>query len=449
MTQRHVLILSPNFPPINAPDHQRVRMSLPNLAEFGWRATVLAVSPEYVEGLRDPLLLETVPGTTRVVRTRALSAKRTRQFGVGNLALRALPYLKREGDRLLSSEQFDLVFFSTTAFPVMALGRRWLKRWGVPYVLDFQDPWHSDYFRDRKDTPPGGHFKYGLSQKLARLLEPYTVKKASHIITVSPAYRESLLQRYAWLSADHFTVLPFGAAENDFDLLRSLDLKQKVFDPQDGKRHWVYVGAGGTAMTFSIRSFFQALGRARRNGGGRELENLMIHFIGTDYAAGDRARETFRPIATECGVADIVEEFPNRIPYFEALKCLTDADALIVPGSDDSGYTASKICVYAMANKPMLAIFHEESSAVSLLRDANVGTVVTFKDGSESERMTSEIEAKWFKSVREPATLDRDALEPYLAREMTRQLCAVFDVAVPTQRATALANRAQREGFDL
>src|SRR5258707_7456221 len=293
--QQNVLIVSLNFPPINATDHLRVRMSLPHLTEFGWRATVLAVSPEHVEGLEDPLLLETVPQTTRVVRTRALPARRTRRFGLGNLALRVSPYLKREGDRLLSSEQFDLVFFSTTAFPVMALGRRWLRRWGVPYVLDFQDPWLSDYFRDRPDTPPGGHFKYGLSQGLARLLEPYTVKKASHIITVSPAYRDSLLQRYSWLSSDRFTVVPFGAAETDFDVLKSLGLQQTVFDPQDGKRHWVYVGAGGTAMTFSIRSFFQALGRARRNGGGGEREKPIIHFIGTDYAAGGCPRKKFPP----------------------------------------------------------------------------------------------------------------------------------------------------------
>ncbi len=438
--QRHVLIVSPNFPPINAPDHQRVRMSLPHLAEFGWRATVLAVAPEHVEGLQDPLLLETVPKSTRVVRTRALSANRSGRLGVGNLALRAFPFLKREGDRLLSTEQFDLVFFSTTAFPVMALGRRWLKRWGVPYVLDFQDPWLSDYFKGRTETPPGGHFKYGLSQKLARLLEPYSVRKASQIITVSPAYRESLRQRYSWLSPDRFTVLPFGAAENDFEIMASLDLQQKVFDPEDGKRHWVYVGAGGVAMTFSIRSFFQALGRVRRNGGGRELENLMIHFIGTDYAAGDRARETFRPIAEECGVADLVEEIPNRIPYFDALKCLKDAEALIVPGSDDPGYTASKICVYAMANKPMLAIFHEDSSVAEVLRATNAGTLVTFKDSSELERMTGEIETKWFKSVRQPPTINETALKPYLANEMTRKLCAVFDVAASTQRGTTLAN---------
>jgi len=63
--------------------------------------------------------------------------------------------------------------------------------------------------------------------------------------------------------------------------------------------------------------------------------------------------------------------------------------------------------------------------------------------------MTLEIEAKWFKSVREPATIYRVALEPYLAREMTRKLGSAFDLAVSTQSVTTSANREQRESFDL
>jgi hypothetical protein len=63
-----VLIVSPHFPPVNAPDHQRVRMSLPYLGEFGWEAHVLAVDPRYVEGFRDPGLLQTVPDDVPVTR---------------------------------------------------------------------------------------------------------------------------------------------------------------------------------------------------------------------------------------------------------------------------------------------------------------------------------------------------------------------------------------------
>ncbi|MEL6163125.1 MAG: hypothetical protein AAFR37_04960 [Cyanobacteria bacterium J06628_3] len=59
--KRRVLIISPHFPPINAPDHQRVRMSLPYFKEFGWEAHVIAVQPDCVEGVRDTLLTKTVP----------------------------------------------------------------------------------------------------------------------------------------------------------------------------------------------------------------------------------------------------------------------------------------------------------------------------------------------------------------------------------------------------
>ena len=43
-----VLIISPHFPPTNAPDMQRVRMILPYLSESGMTAEVLAVNSAQV-----------------------------------------------------------------------------------------------------------------------------------------------------------------------------------------------------------------------------------------------------------------------------------------------------------------------------------------------------------------------------------------------------------------
>ena len=42
---RRVLFVSPHFPPINAPDAQRIRTMLPYLESLGWEAEVLAVEP--------------------------------------------------------------------------------------------------------------------------------------------------------------------------------------------------------------------------------------------------------------------------------------------------------------------------------------------------------------------------------------------------------------------
>src|SRR4051812_41304416 len=256
---RKVLIVSPHFPPINAPDHQRVRMSLPYFREYGWEPYVLTVRPDCVEGTHDILLEQVMPADLRITRTGALPVKQTRKIGLGSLGLRCLPYMLAAGSRIIAREKIDLVFFSTTMFPVMALARSWLRRFGIPYVLDFQDPWLSDYYsRPNAPPPPGNRFKYGFAQTLARILEPYTMRKISHAISVSPAYPLTLMERYRWLREDQFTVLPFGAAEQDFERLPSLNVKQEIFNPGDGKRHLVYVGRGGGDMVKALRILFSA-----------------------------------------------------------------------------------------------------------------------------------------------------------------------------------------------
>src|SRR5262245_49086029 len=286
--KRTILIVSPHFPPINAPDHQRVRMALPYVAEFGWDATVLAVRSGCVEGIRDPLLEKALPGETAIVRTSALPVRLTRRFGLGSLALRALPYLLARGNRLLAFRKFDLIFFSTTMFPVMALGRAWLRRFGIPYILDFQDPWVSDYYeRPGASKPPGGRFKYGFSQILAKTLEPFSLRRASHVIAVSPSYPGLLRQRYGWLRDDQFTVLPFGAAETDYEFVRQSSVQQRIFDRSDGRQHWVYVGVAGPYMAFALRAIFSALAAAVKQQPDLR-QRLRLHFIGTDYAPAER-----------------------------------------------------------------------------------------------------------------------------------------------------------------
>ena len=94
-----LLIISPHFPPLNTPDMQRVRMSLPHFVAAGWEVTVLAVDDPQPAAPLEPELLGTVPAVVRVVRTRCLR----RRAGVGNIALRALPFLWWEGTRLVAS----------------------------------------------------------------------------------------------------------------------------------------------------------------------------------------------------------------------------------------------------------------------------------------------------------------------------------------------------------
>lgn len=430
-----VLIVSPHFPPINAPDHQRIRMSLPYLEKFGWEPHILTVRPEYVEGVQDCLLTKTIPHNISVTYTSALPVRHTKRIGMGNLGLRCFPYLMKVGDRLLSQQKFDLIYFSTTVFISMLLGPRWHRCFNIPYILDFQDPWLSNYYKQSREVPPGGKFKYGFAQLQAKFLEPRATSKVSHVISVSPKYPEILQQRYPHLKAEKFTILPFGAPEPDFEQLPSLNVQQKIFNPDDGKRHWVYIGRGGSDMALALRILFLGIQSERCNNPNL-WQAIKLHFVGTSYAPDHRAVKTVEPIAQELGVADLVEEHPHRIPYFEALQTLVDSDAILLIGSDDSSYTASKLYPCILAKKPIFAIFHEQSSVVEILHQCRAGRSVTFKEGDRPQDFLAKVvpDLQWLLSTPKGYQPDTNwqAFQPYTAKEMTRKQCAVFDQVLTT-----------------
>lgn len=435
---RRVLIVSPHFPPTNAPDSQRVRTALPYLRELGWEVHILSVKPNLVEHPQDPYLCQTLPDQVPITRVAALSTRYTRRLGLGNLGLRCLPFMQQVGDRLLTTQSFNLVFFSTTIFPVMALGPRWLQHFGVPYVLDLQDPWRSRYHQSGQTRPPGGRLKYAMTQAMANVLEPRAMRQVSHVISVSPTYPQMLQQRYSWLRDDQFTVLPFGAPESDFEQLPQMQIRQSIFNPQDGCRHWVYVGRGGADMAKSLRSLFAAI-RQDRDRDPERWQSVRLHFIGTSYAPGALATTTVEPIAHDYGIADLVTEHPHRIPYFEAQQVLVDSDAILLIGSDDPSYTASKLYPCILARKPILAIFHQQSSVVDILRQCQAGQVVTFDRHTAETDLSTQILAQLRTILRatkgtQPFT-NWSAFQPYTARAMTQQLCSVFDRCLAIQKA--------------
>jgi hypothetical protein len=404
-------------------------MALSHFREFGWEPVVLAVAPEFSDNSRDDSLAATIPDDIEIHRVRALPAGITKRVGIGNLALRSHPYLRARGNELLSSRKFDLIFFSTSLFPVMSLGPVWRKRFGIPYVLDFQDPWISDYYNDSALTPPGGKLKYALSNLLGRALEPRVVREAAHVVVVSPAYPELLRARYPDLNGKGFTVLPFAASEKDVELARTSKIDHDVFVSNDGFIHWVYAGVVGAIMDKSLRAFFMAM-HSRLQTEPQLKNRLKIHFVGTDYAEAARARKTVEPIAAEFDLEEMVQERTGRLPFLSTLKLLSDADALLIFGSDDPSYSASKLFPYILARKPLLVIVHEESLVCEVVKKTRAGTLVTFRSDSNPVEIAAQIEREWFGSSSEAPATDWKEFERYSARSMTKSLCSMLDGVV-------------------
>ncbi|HEY9250898.1 MAG TPA: glycosyltransferase [Rariglobus sp.] len=434
---KKVLIISPHFAPTNAPDMQRARLAIPYLRAHGWEPVVLAIAPEYIEGgVLDPLLEATYPADTRIVRVRGIPPRLTRWLGIGSLWLRCGRAFRAAGEKLLREEKFDLVFFTTTQFDAFTLGPLWKRQFGLPYVLDYQDPWVNDYYGRTRTKPPGGMLKFACAQWRARRQEPGTLREASGVIAVSDAYSRTLAGRYPWFPANRVLLLPFGAAAADIATARGHTPARPLVDFNDGCFHHIYAGRCGPDMSISLTAIFRAFKRFRERQP-EKASRIRFHFIGTDYAPPPLGREWAMPIARGEGVGEYVTEHCYRVPYFDALHYLVKADALLAVGSNDPTYSASKIFPYILAERPMLVVFNRHSPVLAFAKQADCGERFSFDSADEIDDIAEQIARVWFEGgrMREVHATNAAAFLPFTAESMTARLVDCFNAAlhVPPQ----------------
>jgi hypothetical protein len=313
----------------------------------------------------------------------------------------------------------------------MILGRLANAYFGIPYVIDYIDPVASDYYwkLPRSQRPP----KHVMAYTVGRLTERIAIRHVAQIVGVSKGTTDTAMNRYPWLDRAAATEIPYGGEPTDFDYLRRNPRKNRIFDAGDGLVHVSYVGAYTLSMKPVMAALFEGINRLRHRCP-HLFTGLRLHFIGTNYQSETGGVEQVRPIAAEFGIADLVEEHPARVSYLDALNILLQSQALLVVGSVEPHYTASKIFPYILAAKPLLAIFHELSSVVRVLAETKAGQLVTFSDLRPLSEATDEIARRFQNLVESHKGFQRavlwEAFEPYTTRAMAGRLATVFDKAV-------------------
>ncbi len=434
---RTVLILAPDFAPSSFPPALRVRFFANHLADFGWKPVVLTVAPEHYETPVDNANLDLVDSSVEVIQTQALPARLTRWLGFGELGLRSLFHLQSRASRLCRQRAVDLIFIPVPPYFTMIQGRCLKARHGIPFVVDYIDPWVvEDYFRMEPHLRPP---KWRLAYWVSRLLEPLAVKPAASIVGVSEGTIESVVSRYPGLEKLPSAALPYGAEARDFEYLRQSPRPNPCFDKEDELFYLCYTSAFIPGMFDTARALFKALGIGIAKSP-RLFQRIRIHFVGSSYA-GSLERHAER-LAGEEGVATFVTEFPHRVAYLDACQVLLDADGLLALGSDAPHYTPSKIFPYLLARKPILAIFHSASSLIPILEGTLCGVAIPFSPESGVlsqvpvilERLTQLL------SGRLPfVPLDDSEFAPHSARAMASGLARLFDSCLSARKSAERA----------
>ncbi|MES2431356.1 MAG: hypothetical protein V4556_10485 [Bacteroidota bacterium] len=422
---KRVLIISPHFPPMNYPDMQRIRMSLPYYKAQGWEPVVLCADDKDEIGYRDYLLNDTIPEDIEVHKIKAYPVKYTSKVGLGSLSMRCYFQMKKKGDELLKGRKFDLVFFSTTMFHVCALGRYWKKKFNIPFILDMQDPWRNDYYlKYPKRLRPK---KYKFAYNIHKAMEAYTVPHVDGIMSVSEGYISMLKDRYPSIVNVPGVVIPFGTSEKDFEVVKNKNLQPEFIGATNNKINVVYIGAIVPFSVQLVKAFFISFEKNIPN-----KDDYHFYFIGTNYSV-NIINKKIEALAKETNLSEYVTELPQRISYFSALATLKEADILFIPGSMDVDYNASKIYNNILAGKPIFSVFNNRSTVKKIIDESNAGVIVGVNGNETEEQLVSLIDQHIdkFKNLhKEHLSINKEVLAPFFAEYKTMEQVQFFNKIV-------------------
>jgi hypothetical protein len=431
---RRVLMLSPHFPPDSSAATHRVRLLAPHLSEYGWEPLIVTAEPSGYEGQLDPDLAALVPSTLRIERYRAWSPGWTRRVGIGDLGLRSFFPAWRRCAAIIERERIDAVFITTYPIYTAAVGLRLKRKYGLPYVIDLQDPWVGAWGLEVGGGPNGApDLKSRLTLAIAARLERPVLASAAAITAVSARTYEDVFDRWPSLRGRPSAAIPIGVEPSDFEAVTAGQDRKAYFDPTDGLVHICSVGTMLPMSTDVVRAVLNALADLRRRCP-QVAGRLRLHFFGTSNERSAAATDRVCPLATTAGVGDLVTEHAARVDYLEAVRIQQGAHALLLVGSTEPHYTASRLFPALLARRPLLAVYHEASSVVEILRrDTQPPTVkvVSFTDREPVGTRVKEIGAALQALGESPQYVAADvsdrAIAEFSARTLAGQLASLLD----------------------
>lgn len=407
---KNLLIIYPHWPPSNLAGVHRPRLIANYLEDFGWHPVVLTVKPEYYEEKPDWDLCQTVSENVEVHYAGAF--KITKPRIIGDIGLRAFWQLYKAAKKIIKQRKIDFVWIPIPSFYTALIGRLLYEKTKVPYGIDYIDPWVRD-ITGRRD------WRHVLSNALAKVMEPIAIKKAALITGVAEEYyMPALLRNFKKeeiksggeasgekedpeseqvLKGDtgsqqinkstnqpiFHLPFPYGFDPNDYNIaLKNLEYPWK--DIPDCKP-LVYAGAFLPNSRIFIQSLFQAIRQLINN---KEWdERCHLFFLGTGSYSG----KSIMDYAKESSIENYVHEIRDRFPYLSILNFLSAAFAVLVIGSTEKHYTASKTYQAILSKRPVIAVLHGESSAVYAMDGFNAAKyLIKYKDEMTVEDVKDE-----------------------------------------------------------
>ncbi len=373
MKGKRLLMIINFFPPAAGGGVYRPLSFVKYLARASWQITVVTPRPGEF-WISDPELEAQIPDGVRVVRTGSLSASRglnrlgrgrsrrssggfglLRSFGeiflVPDTYIGWIPFAVREAEKLCGEKAFDIVYSTSPPDSSHLAARRISRRFGLPWVADFRDPWIALHLR-RPPTP--------LHASWHRRLERRALE-ADAVLVTTQWHGEMLRSRFP---DSRIELIPNGYDEEDFEGVGG-------FEPP--ARPFTILHGGMLTLGRTIGPFLEGL--SLFTGENPEARNdLRVIFLG-----GRESRN--EELTVEAGLGDIVS-FEDNVSHAECVRRECSSHVLLLIKHDDERYRGlvpGKLYEYLGARRPILAVV-PDSEAADIVRDTHRGEVAPIGD---------------------------------------------------------------------
>jgi glycosyltransferase involved in cell wall biosynthesis len=382
---KRVLYAAYYFPPAGGPGVQRTLKFVRYLPLHGWMPTVISVHPDHAAWPAvDESMLAEVPPQVEVRRTRSRDPyaayarlrgrSKAASVGVGfaddqkagwkerfarfvraNLFIPDarvgwLPFLKDEISRCLTGGSYDAIITSGPPHSTHLAGMWASKKFGIPWLADFRDPWAELSYYDELPFLP-------WSRALDRRHEANVLKTADSVVTVSPAIAAMIRKK----SDQSVPVIPNGYDPEDFENVGPIR--------GDGFQ-LVHVGTL-TAGQDPANVWAQVAGLRKA---GLDVRVTLVGRVDSDVLASIAA----------AGLSEALELVPY-VEHARAVAYMKGADLLLlcVPRTkNDTGILTGKVFEYLASGRPVLGLGPKDSDVSGLLQMSGQGSMLAYDDSS-------------------------------------------------------------------
>lgn len=434
MSKRRVLVIAYYFPPSGGSGVQRALKFVKYLPVSGWQPVVVTVDPESAAYPNlDPEMMADVPAEVPVYKTDSwdpynlyagfTQTSKDSAVSVGFLSdkpitlrerfarwLRAnvfIPdarvgwyyYALKQARKLIEEEQIDAVFTTGPPHSTHLIGRALSRRYGLPWIADFRDPWVDiDFLEELPMT--------GLAKRINASLEQSVLDESSLVLTVSPAIERKFAAK---------TNTTCATIYNGFD---GADFQGKTARRPD----FFYVShVGNMNAARNPEVLWRVLAKGIDAG---QFPKLKIRLVGNVDASVMQS-------LTSTGLDRLVEQVPY-CPHHEAVQYMKGSGALLLPINrvfSAKGIVTGKLFEYLAAGKPIIGIGPSDGDAANIIDETMAGKMIDYENDDAMSHYLHALYNAWEKNE---TFLEADtaAIAAYSREGQTAQLAKLLDELV-------------------